>query len=292
MAVKTRKTKPTTRVYSAPKTKRRRTPVSRKATKSSGALNFIVPVVLLLAILAGIGFLVFKGYQTVTASSFFTVKRIDVKGNSRISSEAIERIVRNHTTSNGTWNAELSAIKTDIERPGDEISDFKNVTVARILPDGIQVTVDERVPRAVVRMSNGDFWVDEDAVKVAAVAKVDAKLPFVMTGWKERGPDRDLSEKELKENRERVRIYTKLRSDAQAIGAEKRINSINLIDLNDAEVYVEDSGYPVKIQLGKEDHGKRLQTALTVVEGKGETIGSLIAHGAKVVSQPRKTKRD
>lgn len=280
MATKKRTTKRTTTLRSNAKpTRRRRTSInSRRNQKPSKIFNYLVPMVFIIGILFALGFLLFKGYQTVTASSFFDMKKVEIRGISRVTKEDIERIVRMQTEQNGVWNVELEQIKADVEK----LSFVKTAVVSRILPDGILVKVDERVPRAVVRLTSGDFWVDDDAILIGGIGKNENRPPFVLRGW-----DESKTEKAQKDNQERVKVFTKTLDEWKTLGLEKNVTALNLSDLQDATAIIEDSGNLVLISLGKEDYGKRMQRALTVVQGKGQTIESLISHGGNVVAKYR-----
>lgn len=281
MAAKKSTTRKTTTLRSnaKPVKRRRRSSItSRKTQKPSKFFNFLVPIVFIVAILSVLGFLAFKGYQTVTASSFFDIKKIEVRGISKVSKEDVERIVRMQAENNGVWNAQLEQIKADLEK----LSYVKTAVVSRILPDGILVKVDERIPKAIVRLNNGDYWVDDDAIIIAAVGKNENRPPFVLRGW-----DESKAEKAQKENQERVKFYTKTLEEWKSLGIEKRVTTLNLSDLQDISAVVEDSNQPITVFLGKEDIGKRLQRALTVIEGKGQEIESLISHGGNVVAKYR-----
>ncbi|HEX8637997.1 MAG TPA: hypothetical protein VF692_08045, partial [Pyrinomonadaceae bacterium] len=89
---KTVKNKPTTTT-----TAKRRRParnVPRKTAKNNGNFaNVFVPLFFILCILFCLGFLGFMGYRTVTASEFFDVKKVEVRGAARSSKEDIEKIV-------------------------------------------------------------------------------------------------------------------------------------------------------------------------------------------------------
>src|SRR5215204_4781243 len=84
---------------SKPRTRRKTTTVSSRRTKktASNFVNFFVPLFFILCIMFCLGFLGFMGYRTVTASSFFDVKQIEVKGTNKVSREDIERIVAAQT---------------------------------------------------------------------------------------------------------------------------------------------------------------------------------------------------
>lgn len=280
MATRKRNTKKTTALRSNTKTvKRRRSPISsRRNHKPNRLFNFLVPLVFIVAILGCLGFLLFKGYQTVTASSFFDMKKVEVRGISRVSREDIERIVRLQTEQEGVWNAKLEEIKADIEK----LSFVRTAVVSRILPDGILVRIDERIPRAVVRLNSGDYWADDDAVLIALVGKNENRPPFVLRGWVE-----DKTEKAQKDNQEKIRVFNKTAEELKSLGIDKKITAINLSDLRDVIVNVEDSGESVDVFLGKEEFGKRLQSALKGIEGKGQSISYVKSYGGPVAVGPR-----
>jgi cell division septal protein FtsQ len=275
MAVKTRNYKQTTKPRTI--TKRRKGTAARKSGASRQVVNFFVPLFFILCMVFCLGFLVFMGYRTVTASTFFDAKVIDIQGADRASRDEMERIVRSQTERNGVWNANLEAIRNDVEK----LAYIKSAAVSRVLPNGIQIRVEERIPKAVVRLNAGDFWVDEAAVLLGTVDK-NERPDFVLRGW-----DESKTERANKDNQERVKLYQKMQNEWQDLGISSRVNVVNLADLQDPQAIVQDSGATVSIFLGKEDFGKRLQKGLEVIAGKGERIESLISHGSNVVAKYR-----
>lgn len=274
MATKRRSIKRTTTVNANAKTKRRRAPITRRNRKTSGVLSVLAPLCLMLVILCCLGFLLFKGYQTVTASTFFDVKNIDIRGTSKVSNSEIEKIVRRESERDGVWNASLENIKKDVEA----LSYVKTVVVSRILPDGISVKIDERIPRAVVSLATGDFWVDNDGVVIARLDKKDTRPAFFIRGW-----DETNSENSPKDNQERVKMYLNVKEDLQKSGFDRKVNALDISDLDDIQVIVKNSaGTEIPIYLGAEDFSKRLQRAFDVIEEKGDTIKSLASRGGNV----------
>lgn len=245
--------------------RRRGTAANRK--KSSGTLaNFIIPMVFIVGILFCLGFLMFMGYRTATATAFFDVKAVDIRGISKIPREDIEKIVRASTEKSGVWKADLKEIKDAIEK----FNLVKSVVVSRVLPDGIRVNINERVPRAVVQLNSGVFWVDDEATILGGVAKNEERPPFAMRGWNE-----DKTAKAVKDNQERVKIYLKMLDEWQNFELVKRVNSVDLTDLQEPQVVVQDSGEAVTIILSRENFGKRLQTGLEKIAGKGKEVKSI-----------------
>ena len=242
------------------------------------AANLFVPLFFILCIVFCLGFLAFMGYRTVTASEFFDARAIDVRGANRTSQSEIEKIVRSRVERSGVWNADLEAIRGEVEK----LSYVKTVAVSRVLPSAIQVRLEERIPRAVVRLSGGDFWVDETGYVLGPATKEEARSNFVLRGW-----DESKTERASRDNQERVRLYVKMQNEWQDMGIAGRVTTVNLADLQDPQAVVQESGASVSIYLGKEDFGKRLQKGLEVIAGKGDRIESLVSHGANVVAKYR-----
>lgn len=254
--------------------------VSRgKRGESARIFGILIPLFFIVCIVFCLGFLLLMGYRTVTASSFFDARTIDVRGTNRVARDDVEKIVRAQTERYGVWNANLESIRTDVEK----LAYVKSVAVSRILPSGIQVRVDERIPRAIVHLNNGnDVWVDDDAQILGRVEKTDSKPDFILRGWDESKTDRA-----QKDNQERVKIFLKMQDDFQKNNISNRVTAVLLNDLQDPQAAIEDSDKTVNVFLGKEDYGKRLQRALDVIAGKGNQIESLISHGAGVTAKYR-----
>lgn len=206
------------------------------------------------------------GYRTATASAFFDVKKIEVSGVSRASKDDIERIARSFAEKNGVWNADLKSIKDEVE----ENVLVKTVVVSRVLPDGLSVSVTERTARAVVRTETSEFWVDEDAVNLGEVGRNEARPPFVLRGW-----DETKGEKSAKDNRERVKIYTKMLNEWQDYDLAKRVSAIDLSDLREPKALVQDSGETVTIILANENYKIRLKSGLEKIAGRGKEVKSI-----------------
>lgn len=267
----TQKRGTTTRKNTASAKKSRRTTANRK--KDSGALtNFFVPLFFIVGILFCLGFLSFMGFKTVTASAFFDVKTIDVRGTSRIEKDDIEKIVRAETEKSGVWNADLTDIKSDVEK----LTLVKSAVVSRILPDGLRVNINERVPRALVRLDAGDFWADDDAVILGAVKKDETIPPFALRGW-----DTAKNEKAVKDNQERVKIYLKMLDEWKEFDISKRITAVDLTDLRTPQAFVPDSGEQVTIILPKDNFGKRLKAGLERIAGRGKEVASIDVSGTQ-----------
>jgi hypothetical protein len=275
--IKPAKSKPSVTKSAATSAKRRRPSrnVPRKTAKNNGKFaNVFVPLFFIFCILFCIGFLGFMGYRTVTASEFFDVKKVDVRGVSRASKDEIEQIVSGEAEKAGVWNADLNEIKNRVER----LAYVKSAAVSRVLPDGVRVNVIERTPKAVARIDGGDFWVDDEAVILSLVSKNEERPPFFMRGW-----DESKAENAQKDNQVRVKMFQKMIEDWREFDLARRVKEVDLDDLQDPKAIVEDSGMTVSIDLGKENYAKRLQKGLEIVVGRGREIESVNLSGSREI---------
>jgi cell division protein FtsQ len=274
----TRKRRTTVRTTSKSAPKKRRTAVKRTRKTNGNLVNFFVPLFLIACILGCLGFLGFVSYRTVTASEFFEVKKIDIRGISRVSKGDIENIVKNQTEKSGVWNADLKEIKEKVEK----ITFVKSAAVSRVLPDGVRVNVVEREPKAVVRIESSDFWADAEGVLIAPVGKNEERPPFVLCGW-----DQSKGEKSFKDNQQRIKIYQEMFEDWKAFNLNERVKEVNLSDLNNAKATVVDSGFDVFIELGKDNFAKHLQDGIKGIASKGNNFAGIISDGKNLRLIPR-----
>jgi cell division septal protein FtsQ len=282
MATQTRKRVVKPKTNAMPKRRRatRTTTTARRSVKGNGNFaNFFVPLFFILCILFCLGFLGVMGYRTVTASEFFEVKKIDVRGVSRASKNDIEKIVEAQSVRSGVWNTNLGEIKEKVER----LAYVKSAAVSRVLPDGVRVNVIERVPKAIVRIEGGDFWADEEGAILGLVGEKEERLPFVLKGWNTARTD-----EAVKENQQRVKMFQKMLEDWREFDLSKRVETVDLSDLRTPQAFVQDSGESVLVILAKDNFGKKLQTGLEKVAGKGQEIASIDVSGIQPVLGFRK----
>ncbi len=228
----------------------------------------------MVGIVVCLGFLFVMGYRTVTASAFFEVKAIEINGVRRAPKDEIERIVRRQTEKSGVWNADLTEIKTQVEK----LTLVKSAAVSRVLPDAVRVNVIEREAKAVVRIDGGDFLADADAVILGAVEKTDEKPPFFMQGW-----NRDATEKARKENQERVKIYLKMLDEWKEFDLARRVVAVDLSDLSEPQAIVMDAGEQKRIILSKDNFSKKLKAGLEGIAGKGKEVLGINVSGTQSV---------
>ena len=243
---------------------------SRRSGSSVDHGRFILPLVIGVALLGGIAFFGLMGYRTAIASEFFGVRSVDIKGVERTSVEDIKRIVEANTEKSGVWRADLSEIRTRVEA----LPFVKSAAVSMLLPTGIRVKVEERIPVAIVRLNTGDFVVESDGNRIAPATKLDSDRLMVMRGW-----DETKTEKAVTDNVLRLKTYKKMFDEWQSFGLIQRVREVNLADLRDPNAIIEDSGRPISVTLAKDNLGKSLKAAIEAVAGKGDKVKAVNSGG-------------
>lgn len=241
-----------------------------RAAATRGMAFYVIPLAVLLVLVAAIGFFVFSGYQTATASTFFAIKNVDVRGADRTPAEDIRRIVAAAAEKPGVWNADLSDIRVRIEK----FPFVRSAAVSRVLPSGIRVDITERVPAALVNVRSGNFLVDGDGVMLAAAGPTDKRFPFVLEGW-----DESKTEKAGPENLARLKVYRRMLDEWTQFDLASRVKQVDLSNPRDPVAVVEDSGRAISISLSRDSLGKSLKTAIEAVSGKGAKVRSVNAEG-------------
>ena len=235
------------------------------------ALLGYVPAFLKIILAIVVGVLIFAGYRSAASASFFQVRKVEVQGTSRVSTDEVQALVRKEVEKTGVWNADLKGINARLEK----LPWIRTAIVSRVLPDGIRVRITERVPRAVVRTASGRFrWVDEDAVLLGEMLPTDQIPAFFLRGLNEED-----SEGARTENQERVTKFMELQREWEAAGLSERVSEVNLIDIRDIRAQLAGDDSHIEIRLGSQDHGKRLKDGLQVLDGQKQSArGPLISY--------------
>jgi len=224
---------------------------------------------ILLAIVVGL--ILFSGYRAVASASFFQLRAVDVGGISRASEDQIKTVVRRAASPTGVWRADLNEISAGIEK----LPWVRSAIVSRVLPDGLRVRVTEREPRAVVRTSAGRLvWMDDDAVMLGAFAPTDQMPDFFIVGL-----DEGNGEAARAGNRERMQKYLEMAREWEDSSLSKRISEVNLSDVRDVRAQLAGDDALIEVRLGAKDFGRRLKTALGVLDEQRHTArGNAITH--------------
>jgi cell division protein FtsQ len=255
----------------------------KKARSGSGGPSrlgsFFLPLFLSVCLLICLSVLGYLGLQSVTASKFFEVKAVDVRGTDRASREDIARIASNSAERSGVWNADLDEIKAKVEK----LPFVKTAAVSRVLPDGLSVHVVERVPIAVVKLPGGNMLVDYESNILAKANEEEPNLPVMITGW-----DESKTERAVKENLERVKLYQKMLAEWREVGLIARVQSVDLADLRDPKAITEDAGNIVTISVGRESFAQHLKNGVAAIAGKSDMFDGVSLVGSNMILSSRK----
>jgi cell division septal protein FtsQ len=239
-----------------------------------------LPLFLSFCILVCLAVIGYFGYQTVAASEFFQVSRIEVYGTERASKENIERLVAVETERTGVLNTDLAELRARIER----LPFVETAAVSRVLPNGIRVQIVEKLPVAIVRLRGGDFLVDSNGTILAPIEGNEEKIPFPLVGW-----DEAKSEQADKENLARLRIFTQMLDEWRDLGIATRIERVDLTNLKDPRAVTEDSGEVVSIAVGRTEFGENLMKGMKAIAGRGDRFDGVDLRGTMMILSPRKS---
>lgn len=225
---------------------------------------------ILLAVVACV--LVISAYRAAASAQFFQLRRIDVGGNRRSSSEDIQNTVR-RMSAGGVWRLDLQALSAEIKRRQGWV---REVVATRVLPDGVRVRVVEREPRAVLRNAAGRLvWIDDDAVALGEVSPAMPPLPaFFVHGFDEASTD-----VARRENKERMAKYLEMSREWAEANLSERVSEVNLTDLRDVRAQLAGRDSRIEVRLGKDQFGQRLRRALEALdEGRAAPRGAAITY--------------
>lgn len=250
---------------------------SRSRSGSKPPLGkYVLPLIILVLLAGGLIFMGLSGYQTATASSFFNLRNVDVRGVERTSKDDIAKLVSSSVEKIGVWNADVADLKAKIEK----FPFVKSASVSRSLPAGIRVNVVERVPAAVVKMSSGNFLVDSEGNVLVPVKTAEKDFPVVMQGW-----DEGKTEKAGPDNLARLKIYKKMLDESKQFEVTGRVREFNLSNIREPIAVVDDSGRSINVSLARDSLGKSLKTAIDALTGKGAKIKSVDSAGVHPLIQ-------
>ncbi len=264
-----------------------RRPVKRTARRrESSAPNrsrllgrLVLPLATCVGLVICLGAIGYLGYQRAAASNFFDVKTVDVTGVARGSRQGIESVVRTDTERTGVLRTDLFELKARIEK----LPFVKTAAVTRVLPTGIRVQIVEREPKAIVFRSGRLVLVDGDGQILADAVQKEDDLPFTIIGW-----DEGKTEKAIKDNQERVKIYQRMLTEFRVSNLLSKVQSVDLTDLRDPRALVSDSGTTVSVGVGRENYGDNLMKGIKAIVGKGNTFAGVNLVNGNMILVPRK----
>ena len=200
----------------------------------------------------------------IARSEAFALRRVDVVGAKRTSTEKIEQIVR-QAGAVGIFSADLDEIRKSVESERY----VRTAAVVRVLPDTILVRIEEREPAIVARLASGKMvWVDKEAhVLDEFRAERGTTVPPPLSGFE----DSDKSDRATAENRDRIAAYEKIHEALTPDDLWNRIDEVDLRFIKDASVQLADNS--IVVRLGEGEYHPRLTRALVLLDAarRGDT---------------------
>jgi cell division septal protein FtsQ len=240
---------------SGPAARPRTTKVKGKSTTTERHIPAIAIKAIIGVVIVGS---IFAGYKIFASSSVFTIRKVEVVGSLHASEDEITRAVRAATKNQSLLQADLNKVRHDVESKPI----MKRAIVARVLPDTLRVSIEERQPVALARNQSGSFvWFSSDAVEIGDLDVFrPARMPPVLAGLNEN----DRSDYAMHDNRDRVALYQKVLSE---LGQDA--NAIDVIDLTtinptNINFHLMDRG--IVVHVGNLDYHSDLRAALNLIE--------------------------
>lgn len=247
--------------------------LSQNMTKTSGSI---------LLSLLGIGGLVLI-FHLFAGSRFFTLRGVDVRGNTLLSAGEVETMVRPHVPS-GVFKADLDLIRKKLE----EYPLIRAAEVARLLPDRLRVVIVERKPAALARRSDGSVvCVDDEGMIFGDNSYWRAKkTPPLISGISES------AENPNEKNRQLIMMYKRLLAelDQSEPALSSRVDEVHFDEDEGLRLTLADSR--IAVLIGREDFRTRLNAALDVLDAvrsrNAETLNILrISDAERLLSGAR-----
>ena len=196
-------------------------PKSKKGKKNTVFRNIIILVLIFIAIM------VFAFITPV-----FNITEIEIKGNSKVSTETIESLSGLHIGENLFRNSKKQIINNI-----KEDTYIKDVNIKRKMPGTMEISVTERTVEYQINVINGYIYIDNQGY-ILEKAKKKAKVPL-LEGYKT-SQDSLLNEKRLsEEDLEKLTTALKIIEAMKSINKQDLITSINIEKEEEYILYLE-----------------------------------------------------
>jgi cell division septal protein FtsQ len=204
-------------------------------------------------------------FHFFSGSRFFALRDVDVRGNTLLSADEVETMVRPLAESQGVFKADLEQIRQKLE----SYPLIRKAEVARLLPDRLRVVIVERQPVALARRSDGSLvCADDEGVMFGDNSLWRGRTPPpLISGLIEDG------DRAGEINRQWVMTYKRLLAelDQGDPPLSSRIDEVHFDEDRGVSLTLADSR--VAVLVGAEDFRTRLNAALDVLDAvrRGDT---------------------
>jgi cell division septal protein FtsQ len=231
--------------------------MSQRAAKVGGGL--IVFVVLIGGVMVG--------YHFFAGSRFFTLREVDVEGNTLLASSEVASMVR-EKVQYGVLNADLAKLRDELQ----QYPLIQRAQVIRLLPDRLRIRIKERTPIAVARLSDDTVaCVDENGAIFGDLNTWRAGImPPIIRGLAESG-DR-MQETNLEDIQTYKRLLREL--DEKDPPLSSRVDEVTFDPDQGIRLTLTDSR--IIVLIGSTDFRARLNAALDVIDAVNKKDASTL----------------
>jgi Cell division septal protein len=236
------------------KTERRPIPFGLWFSRAGRALATLFLFATLLMLVAGMSFGLLYGYRYFTTTQYFSLKTVQINGNTRLSSEEILEILQINDSSN-TLNLSIKTVEEKFSRNPW----VRRASITRVMPDTLVISIEERVPAFWVLNGGQLHYADAQGAGIAPVeAGQFSSLPTLEI------------EKGAEEARHALPDLVQSLRESQIPLDMSSISWVRLSAARGVELYVE--GSSLIITIGLEDW-------LSNLGRLGQTVADLKARG-------------
>ena len=266
---------------------------SQKAARSGNPAARILAAVKMLAVAAGIGMLAAAGifgYRYAVTSNLLALSNIDIEGCRHADPTKIESIIRSDFPAN-ILQIDLAGLRRRLEQENW----VRRVEIRRILPAGLKIYVEERLPSVIAEIGGELVLLDNEGILLDPFGPSYGRLDVpVFRGLKGDNPESYKAQQE--ENTPRVRLGVEVLKELQS-GATDYTRTISEVDLSEISnvkiLLIDDSA---EISMGDRDFLKRFQAfAARYGDAKfqyGEILWADLRFYPTIVFKPKETAAD
>jgi cell division septal protein FtsQ len=233
------------------------------------ALKYVRAGVAFMFAIAIVGGL-FYTYRAFATSNFFALRNVELRGDIRAPrDELISALHKN--TEKGLWATSLEDLREKLrQHPW-----VRDAEVVRVLPDTLKVTITEREPYVLARLSNGVLvWVDRDGVILDEQGTFkggpdDEKELPLLSGLrvgqeKNPGENREVNQQRLLAYQNLVAELSETNESSANGALIDRIDEVHFDELDGVHLHL--ARRRVKVVTSPGDYRRQLETALQVLD--------------------------
>lgn len=246
------------------KQKRKITQEERKRKKKIKRIKFIVKTFLLLGIIIG-------AITFTMVSPIFNIKNIQVLNNEQVSEETIISLSELKTEEN-IFKYRIYKVISNIKANAY----IENVKVHRIIPNTIQIEVEERQHNYSIDFLGKYAYINTQGyiLEIAQDSKQKIILQGIETPEEEVVVGNRLNEKDLGKLEDVIKIM----NVTKEYELDNKVTSIDIMDKNNYSIYLEEEKKKVHLGDGSNLSNKMLYVNAIIEEEKGKT-GEIFANG-------------